>query len=253
MKCVTMFRQGSHRWLAVTGDPGSGGKAVDTNQFVVAAGNSGMLLDPGGIEVFPAALSALTQEIDIDDIHYILLSHQDPDVGSALPLWRRVCRPDVTLLVSSLWTGFYAHVDAAAEITPIPDEGTRVKLGEDVTLQLVPAHYLHSAGNFHVYDPEARILFSGDVGAALLPKQALDTFYVTDFAHHIPYMEGFHRRWMGSPAARDAWVSLVSRLDVKVMAPQHGLAMRGDDVKRFLDWFAKLELGSGVAAMRAER
>lgn len=29
--------------------------------------------------------------------------------------------------------------------------------------------------------------------------------------------------------------------------------MRGDDVKRFLDWFAKLELGSGVAAMRAER
>ncbi len=36
-------------------------------------------------------------------------------------------------------------------------------------LEIIPAHYLHASANFHVYDPEAKILFSGDVGAALLP------------------------------------------------------------------------------------
>ena len=37
----------------------------------------------------------------------------------------------------------------------------------DPRLRFVPAHYLHSSGNFNVYDPQARVLFSGDIGAAL--------------------------------------------------------------------------------------
>lgn len=35
-------------------------------------------------------------------------------------------------------------------------------------LKIIPAHYLHASAN-HVYDPEAKVLFCGDVGAALLP------------------------------------------------------------------------------------
>ncbi len=242
MKCVSLFRRDDHRWLAFGQDPGRPDAIIDTNQYVVCSSAGALLLDPGGMEVFPAMLAALTQEVAAEDVKGIFLSHQDPDIGSSLPLWRRVCSADTKVYLSWLWTGFVTHFDRDATFTSIPDEGMEIALGE-VSLRLVPAHFLHSPGNFSVYDPRARILFSGDIGAALVPRQLATDMVVADFAGHVQYMEGFHRRWMGSATARDTWIETVSRLDVDVLAPQHGLIFRGDDVKRFLDWFAALEIG----------
>lgn len=250
MLCTTIFRRDAHRWLAFGQDPEKPDNVIDTNQFVICSGDAAMLLDPGGMEIFPAMLGALTQEVAIEDLRYLFLSHQDPDVASALPLWRRVCPSTTQVLLPWLWTGFVSHFDREAALVAVPDEGMEVRLGA-LTLRLVPAHYLHSSGNLHVHDPEAGVLFSGDVGAALVPAAARRGMFVEDFAGHVQYMEGFHRRWMGSPAARDAWVEMVAKLDVRILAPQHGLLFKGDDVRRFLDWLMRLDIGSGVAAMRA--
>ncbi len=250
MKCVTLFREDDHCWQAFGQDPDKPDNVVDTNQYVIRSGSAAILLDPGGMEVFPSMLAALTREISVDDIKALFLSHQDPDIGSSLPLWRRVCKPDVKIYLSWLWAGFTAHFDRDAVFTTIPDEGMEVSLSHDVKLRFIPAHYLHSSGNFNVYDPKARILFSGDMGAALVPADKTNgSMFVSDFAGHIQYMDGFHRRWLGSTRARDAWVAQVSKLDIHMLAPQHGLVFKGDDVKRFIDWIAGLDIGSGVASM----
>lgn len=250
MLCQTVYREGDHRWLAFGQDPDRPDNIVDTNQYVVEAGGSAILLDPGGIEIFPAMLGALSAKLPVDSVRHILLSHQDPDIGSSLPLWREVCRPDVTIHISWLWTSFVSHFDGEAKLTPLPDTGGQIKLANDVVLEIIPAHFLHSPGNFHLYDPKARILFSADVGASLVPKRARTTNFVEDFTAHIPYMEQWHRRAMGSERARDAWLSRVSRLDVRILAPQHGLLLRGDDVRRFYDWFGRLPIGDGIDAIR---
>ena len=250
MKCVTLFRDGDHCWQAFGQDPDKPDNIIDTNQYLVRSGDAAILLDPGGMEVFPGMLAALTREISVDDIKALFLSHQDPDIGSSLPLWRRVCRPDLKVYLSWLWAGFTAHFDRDATFTTIPDEGMEISLSQDVRLRFVPAHYLHSSGNFNVYDPKAKILFSGDIGAALVPADKQTSMFVTDFAGHIQYMEGFHRRWLGSAQARDAWLAQVTKLDIDMLAPQHGLIFKGEDVKRFLDWLAGIEVGSGIAAMK---
>ncbi|MDA8231801.1 MAG: MBL fold metallo-hydrolase [Magnetospirillum sp.] len=250
MNCVTLFRREGHRWLAFSNDGGKPDAVIDTNQYVVCADDGGaMLLDPGGMEAFPPMLAALTQEVAVENVRGIFFSHQDPDVSSSLPLWRRVCQPETRIHVPALWVSVLTHLDREATFAPIPDEGMEVTVGGQVKLRLIPAHYLHSPGNFHAYDPKARILFSGDMGGALVPAQAKSGLFVENFSSHVAYMETFHRRWMGSPRARDLWVETVSRLDIDIMAPQHGLAFKGDDVKRFLDWISRLELGSGCAAM----
>lgn len=250
MLCQTVYREGDHRWLAFGQDPDRPDNIVDTNQFVVDAGGTAILVDPGGIEIFPAMLGALSAKLPLESIRHILLSHQDPDIGSSLPLWREVCRPDVTIHISWLWTSFVSHFDGEAKLTAIPDAGGEIKLANDVVLQIIPAHFLHSPGNFHLYDPKARILFSADVGASLVPKRVRNSIYVEEFSSHIPYMEQWHRRAMGSERARDAWLSRVSRLDVRILAPQHGLLLRGDDVQRFYDWFGRLPIGDGIDAIR---
>lgn len=249
MQCITIYRNGAHRWLAFGQDPARPENIVDTTQYAICTGKSVMLIDPGGMEVFPTMIAAVTRELAVEDVRHIFLSHQDPDVCSALPLWRRVCRPDIQIHAPWMWTGFISHFDRDANLTAIPDEGCEINLGGEARLRVLPAHYLHSSGNYHIYDPAAKILFTGDVGAAMLPELRTDMF-VTNFSDHVRYMETFHRRWMGSAAARDAWVAMVSRLKIDIMAPQHGLMFRGDDVKRFIDWFASLDVGTGVTTLR---
>ena len=123
----------------------------------------------------------------------------------------------------------------------LPDGPSQIELGTR-TLQVVPAHFLHSSGNLHLYDPVAKILFSGDVGAALLPPEHSE-LYVKNFDEHVRFAKGFHARWMGSANARDAWCERASKLDIEQMCPQHGAIYRGRDVQRFINWFAELEIG----------
>jgi flavorubredoxin len=35
----------------------------------------------------------------------------------------------------------------------------------------------------------------------------------------------------------------VAALDIDLLCPQHGAIYRGEDVKRFIDWFSRLEVG----------
>jgi len=247
MKCVELYRKGDHSWLAFGQDPDKPDALIDTNQIVITSGGETMLIDPGGSEIFPSMVAALTSRLPIERLRHLLISHQDPDVGSSVGLWRRVCGDNLSVHASWMWTSFLAHFDGDSAFVSVPDEGSVIRLGGR-EIHLLPAHYLHSPGNFSVYDPGARMLFSGDIGAALIPAHKQRSFFVENFTEHAGYMQGFHERWMGSAPARDAWVAMVSRLDIDILAPQHGLIFRGDDIKRFLDWLMTVKIGSGLGA-----
>ena len=247
MKCEVIYESSTHRWLAFGQDPEKPEQVIDTNQFVITAERSSILVDPGGSELFPSMLGALTGQLEPQHITHLFLSHQDPDVSSSLPLWRAVAGEDLQVHVSWLWTGFVSHFDKDADLRAIPDEGGQLRLSHQSKIEIVPAHYMHSSGNFHLYDPEARIFFSGDIGAALLPEGAAEPgLFVEDFGRHVSYMEGFHRRWLPSDDAKRAWVRMVRSYDVDILAPQHGLLFRGEDVGRFLDWLETLPVGSAM-------
>lgn len=236
-----IYEDGDHRWLAIVRDPERPGYLVDTNEYLVSVGDDAILLDPGGSEIFPAVFSALCAECDPRRVSKIFASHQDPDIVSSLSMWLEF-NPDIKCYISWLWASFVPHFGGTDEtFVPIPDSGMDIPVGRE-QLRAIPAHYLHSSGNFHLYDPKAKILFSGDVGAALLPPGE-DGLFVENFDRHIAYAEGFHRRWMGSERAKREWCARVSAMDIDMLCPQHGAIYRGEDVRRFIDWFAHVEIG----------
>lgn len=243
MKTARIIHEDSNRkWFAIVRDPSRPDFIVDTNEYLVVEGDDAILLDPGGSEIFPAVFSAVSTEFDPRKISKIFASHQDPDIISSLSMWLEF-NPAIKCYVSWLWTSFVPHFGGSKEtFLPIPDNGMDIMLGGH-RLQAIPAHYLHSSGNFHIYDSKAKILFSGDVGSALLPHGE-DGLFVENFDRHIRYAEGFHRRWMGSDRAKRDWCARVSQLDIEMMCPQHGSIYRGADVRRFIDWFAQLEVGT---------
>lgn len=237
----TIFQEGDHKWVAIVRDPNKPNYLIDTNEYLVTNGGQGLLLDPGGAEIFPAVFSAMSAEFDPSALSGIFASHQDPDICSSLALWLEF-NPRMRCYVSWLWGSFIPHFGGTADtFVTLPDEGMEISLG-GLMLQAVPAHYLHSSGNFHLYDKVAKVLFSGDVGAALLPAGS-DGLFVEDFDSHIRHAEAFHRRWMGSNEAKRRWCERVAQLEIDQLCPQHGAIYRGADVERFISWFDELQVG----------
>ncbi len=238
-----IYEDGTHKWAAVARDPSRQPYVIDTNEYLVMNGDHALLCDPGGMEIFPAVFSAISSEFDPRKIGMLFASHQDPDIISSLALWLKV-NPELRCYNSWLWSSFIAHFGGTDQtFVNIPDEGMPIALGS-LGLQAIPAHYLHSSGNFHLYDAKAKILFSGDIGAALLPQDEAG-LYVQDFDKHIRHAEGFHRRWMGSNTAKRLWCERVSKMEIEQLCPQHGAIYQGADVARFINWFSELEVGSG--------
>ncbi|MEX0298291.1 MAG: MBL fold metallo-hydrolase [Kordiimonas sp.] len=243
MKATTIYEKGDHKWVIFGRDPDRKHNIIDTNQHMMMSGGDAILMDPGGIELFAPMLAAVVHHVPIERIKQLFASHQDPDIISSLGLWDQVL-DNTKLYAPWLWEGFIRHFGCEQiEYVGIPDEGMEVTVGNR-RLQLVPAHYLHASGNYSVYDPAAKILMSGDIGAALLDDGA--SMFVEDFDQHTRYMKKFHQRWMPSNKAKLIWIERVRTLDVEMMSPQHGAIFRGDDVIRFLDWFEALDVGSAV-------
>jgi len=240
---MTKLYNGAYQWIMYARDENKPDKIIDTNQYIVRTNNRCLLLDPGGVELFAPMLAAVLHHAPIEQITDIFASHQDPDVISSLGLWDQAL-PTAKLHAPAIWEGFLRHFGCESiEYVGIPDNGGVIQL-ETVELQIIPAHYLHSSANFHIYDPKAKVLMSGDVGAALEEPGA--PIFVDNFDEHIEKMRFFHQRWMPSNQAKRDWINRVRKLDVDMLAPQHGRVFKGDDVKRFLDWFEALQVGGAV-------
>lgn len=240
MSHTVLFDDGKHRNVLLE-DVTTGGLAVQSNQHVIVDSASGMILDPGGHKIYSRVLASTMTQLGRAKLETIFLSHQDPDIVAAINGW--LMTTDATAYVSSLWARFVPHfgLDALVEkrLLPIPDAGLKLPLGGSHVLA-VPAHFLHSAGNFQIYDPTSRILYSGDLGASLGP----DYVEVSDFGDHVRHMEGFHRRYMASNRAMRGWAKMVRGLDIEIIAPQHGAFFRGKPmVERFIAWCEELPCG----------
>ena len=214
---------------------------VDSNQHIIIHNNEAMILDPGGHKIFTKLFSKITSLTSMNNLKYIFFSHQDPDIIAAANGW--LMTTSAQGLLPAVWMRFITHfgVDKMVlnQITPIDDDGMIVDLG-GCKLKLIPAHYLHSPGNFHVYDPIAKILYSGDLGASVGTNEE----FVKDFDEHLQYIEGFHTRYMPTPKALKMWAKTVRQLEIDTIAPQHGSVFAGPEmVNRFIDWIDNLSCG----------
>ena len=148
------------------------------------------------------------------------------------------------LLGVDIWLRFLPHsgLKDMSQFVGVPDQGMACEVAPGFHLSIVPAHFLHSEGQINVYDPISKILFTGDIGAAMLPLDR-DDAYVDDFELHLPFIAEFHRRYMCSNRAIRCWLDTIAELDIEMIAPQHGPVYRGAAVPAFLDWLRQLQCG----------
>jgi flavorubredoxin len=239
---TVLFEEGDHKFIWLGADPNAKQGVIQTNQFLIIDKGRGILLDPGGIHLFSRVVAAASRYISIEKIDTIFFSHQDPDVSSGIALWLGVTKAKI--YVSKLWLRFLPHfgIVDSTRVLGIADTGGSLPFSSGGSLQFIPAHFLHSVGQFNTYDDRAKILFTGDIGASVFPEGS-EYLYVDDFSAHVKYIDEFHKRYMASNAAIRKWVSMVEKHKTNILAPQHGALYRGPAVQSFYAWMSQLRCG----------
>lgn len=238
---IELFNDGSH--VCVAFEDLVHGEAVQANQFLIADDHHAAIIDPGGELTYSRLFMEMSKYVNVSHLDYVVASHQDPDIIASLNKW--LIGTQAKIVVPSLWERFVPHFTrpgkSEGRILPIPDQGMNLQLGT-IQLKAIPAHFLHSEGNFQFYDPKSKILFSGDMGANLA-SGPLDQ-PVDDFDEMVTHMQGFHQRYMNSNKVCRLWANMIRTLDVEWIVPQHGRSFKGyEAVARFLSWIEELPCG----------
>jgi flavorubredoxin len=219
------------------------GNAVQANQFLIVDHDHGAIIDPGGNLAFNELLLTTSRFFTPQHLSYLIASHADPDIIASLDRW--LTSTPAQLVISRVWERFVPHFTKSGKtggrIIGVPDAGGILPLGKS-ELHVLPAHFMHSEGNFHFYDPISKILFTGDLGVSMMSGQQAQK-PVTDFKSHVHLMEGFHRRYMVSNKILRLWVAMARKLDISMLVPQHGAPLAGAAIPAFFDWIENLQCG----------
>ena len=240
---IELYNQDGHVCLMFSHLGSEEGEAVQANQFLIVDKDQGAIIDPGGNVAYNELLLTIGRFFPPNKLTEILASHADPDIIASLDRW--MTSTQATLYISRLWERFAPHFckpgKTIGRIVGIPDPGMRIPLGRSEIIAL-PAHFMHSEGNFQFWDPVSRILFSGDLGVSIgTPDDA--SKIITQLAPHLPRMEAFHRRYMVSQKVLRLWANMARTLPIKMIVPQHGAPMAGGAVKEFIEWIETLSCG----------
>ncbi|HUE69813.1 MAG TPA: MBL fold metallo-hydrolase [Pirellulaceae bacterium] len=221
-------------------------------QFAGARQGTSICIDPGSqfdSAVIESNLATLTGNGGLD---YITVNHQDPDVTGNLPA---LCErnPAATVMVTADTWRLVQHLRVRpGQLNFAPALGSRVlSLAGGIVWQPVPTPFCHFRGAMAFYDPEARILFSGDLfgGLNLLGRVHL-------FAEEADWagIAHFHQIYMPTREVLRYAVRQIRALTpaVEIIAPQHGHVIAGELVPLFLERLENLLVGSDLLALELD-
>lgn len=210
-----------------------------------AGGSTNLLIDPGASSDFAIVQAKCAPIIgSIAKTHAVFINHQDPDVGSVIgPLMARFA-PQARLLCSEdTWRlVHFFNVPKSRYLCVDPYVGQGFSLPTGHVLIPVPSPYCHFAGAMMLYDPQTRVLFTGDLFGGMTAANAEGLWAdETDW----PGMRAFHQLYMPARAALAYAVRAIRALNPApvIIAPQHGRLLRGRWIEEYLHRIEHLSVG----------
>lgn len=206
-----------------------------------------LLIDPGSSSDFSTIHTKVTSLIGgMERLSALFINHQDPDVGSSASIISARYAPRAGLLCSEDTWRLIVHQNLPRNRF-IPTEkfaqGLSVPTGHK--LLPVPSPFCHFRGAVMLYDPQTRVLFTGDLFGGLTDANAKGLWAdESDWAG----IRAFHQIYMPVNAALARVVATIRRLApaVEIIAPQHGRVIRGPLVQQFLERMEKLQVGLDI-------
>ncbi|HEY9055100.1 MAG TPA: response regulator [Rectinemataceae bacterium] len=215
------------------------------NPYLLVDGDQALIFDPGSALDFEEVYANIEKIVPLENIKYIVLHHQDPDLASSVPLFEKA---GLSFEVVSHWRTWSLVRFYGIQSRPylVDEHGYLLKLGSGRILQFIGTPYLHFPGAIATYDRRAKTLLSSDLFGAFQSSWSL--FAGPD------YMEGmraFHEHYMPSNEILKPVMDLFASLAIDQILPQHGSIIR-ENPKLYIEALASLDCGRllGPAARR---
>jgi len=221
------------------------GRSFHSLPYLVVNGKNAVLIDGGSRSDFPGVMSKILQVgINPNNITALIYQHYDPDLcGSLLNLLDVCSNPDIEIYTDSSSRTFlshYIHSDQFDRIKDIRSIDFRyVFSGRE--LQFLRTPYAHAPGSFVTYDLKTKTLFTSDLFGS--ESSSWDLFvelsdYCTDCHSYekcphgmspcpIPAVLSFNRWLMPCTKALSNAMSVIEKIDIEMIAPQHGSILKG--------------------------
>lgn len=236
---TVLFDDGRHGvyWLGITDET-----AFRCNTYLLRDGDQAFLIDPGNRGFFEQVKGRVSQLMRPEEITGLILCHQDPDVSASMVDWLDF-NPRIEVISTPRTHVLLPHYGRASYTAVSVNDTTVHRLPSGGELRFIEAPFLHFPGAFATYDTRSRMLFSGDIWAALDMQWRL---VVEDFDAHVPAMDLFHLDYMASNVASRGFARKIEGLDIAAILPQHGSIIPRRFVPRALDYLKKLRCGLDI-------
>ncbi|MEA2099424.1 MAG: response regulator [Campylobacterota bacterium] len=207
--------------------------------YFIENGDESILVDPGSMLEFEAVMEKVSQITDIKNIKYIILHHQDPDLCAAVPeIEKRIARDDLEIITHSRMTVLIKHYQVTSKYYEIDKNDLKISLKSGLELQFLTTPYCHSPGAFVTYEPKSKVLFSSDIFGGL--EESWE-FYAKD--DYFEQAKAFHSAYMPSKDIFNYALRKIEKLDINLIAPQHGSIIERKYVYNLIEDMKNLECG----------
>ena len=208
------------------------------NPYLIVDNDEAVLIDSGSRNDFSTVmLKIMRTGINPKRIVRLIYQHYDPDLCGNIPhMEAMIENPDLKIISHRENNIFINYYSAKSPRLCIEDLGLCFEFSSGRRLEFIRTPYCHSPGSFITYDTKTKVLFSSDIFGAYdsnwtFYTQITEDCYCCDTATGCAVkddkcqMDGiidFHKIIMPSTQALRFALDRIEKLDISLIAPQHG-------------------------------
>ena len=213
------------------------------NSYLIVFNGKGVIIDPGSVLYFDSLLEKVTGLIKLKDITHIVIQHQDPDVGGNIALLAETLRSAgnrrCKILTHSRSAVLIRHYGAKLKMVHTNAlSGQKLVLGRGAKLEFIHTPYLHAPGAIATYFDRDKILFSSDIFGGMTTD-----WHLFSGERYFEEITSFHQDYMPAKELLLFTMTKFERLDIEMIAPQHGSLMKKAQAEKMIAAFKDFECG----------
>jgi signal transduction histidine kinase len=207
--------------------------------YFIKNANESILVDPGSMLEFEETIRKVKSIANINSIKYIILHHQDPDLAAAVPeIEKLINRNDLLIVTHSRISVLIKHYLIRSDYYEVDKNDNKLVTSTGLKLDFLTTPYCHSPGAFVSYEPKSKTLFSGDIFGGI--EESWE-FYADET--YFDKAKQFHQEYMPSKDIFNYALSKIEKLDIELIAPQHGSIIKKGFIKNLIDDMKNLDCG----------
>jgi len=207
--------------------------------YFIENGDESILIDPGSLLEFDAVIQKVQEITPLKNIKYVILHHQDPDIcASIVEIENVINRDDLKIVTHSRMSLLIKHYMVSSSYYEIDKNNFELHTDNGLYLQFLTTPYCHSPGAFVTYDPNTKILYSSDIFGGVEESW---NFYADE--DYFEQAKSFHSEYMPSKDIFNYTLRKIERLDLELIAPQHGSLIKKEFIAPLIDKMKNLDCG----------